>query len=508
MTEQRQFPIPIASDADVAGFIARYGKPYDPETDNYDRTPFIADIREGKNDPIYNAHSYHTKVPPRAIMPYVLHYTEPGDIILDPFCGSGMTGVAALMCGNPPEDILQSVPGAKKGPRRAILNDLSPAACHIAYNYCTPVDLQALKAAFGRIKAAAKAELDWLYGTEHYEPAVGLYEPTKPDVASRLKNPPSTNPPDGLFSGVEHTWELLDRTEVERRIGAEALAKQPLPENVEQFVCIPATTQYTIWSDIYRCQGMVTIEEPTGRVNRKTNRPIVKKVRRPRGCGAEIILWDAAVDHATGKVHEQFSCPCCALKWKKVQLKRVATVPVATNYQYTGLVRKKVRKGISVGLAKIRNERPLTARELGHLQECEQKGVPYWFPPEPLDPKGPQYQRNALAARKVQTQADFYTVRNLRALARFWRDFVNEPASRLKAALLFIWTSIYHRCSRRTKWHRTRLGQAALSGQLYIPSLQVENNIQALLGAKLDQIIKGLTPLPTATEGAALRFSE
>ena len=73
----------------------RYGTPYDPETDDYDRDPFVADIREGKNDPIYNAHSYHTKVPPRAIIPYILHYTEPGDIILDPFCGSGMTGVAA-----------------------------------------------------------------------------------------------------------------------------------------------------------------------------------------------------------------------------------------------------------------------------------------------------------------------------------------------------------------------------------------------------------------------------
>ena len=48
--------------------------------------------KEGKNDPIYNAHSYHTKVPPRGIIPYILHYTRPGDLILDPFCGSGMTG--------------------------------------------------------------------------------------------------------------------------------------------------------------------------------------------------------------------------------------------------------------------------------------------------------------------------------------------------------------------------------------------------------------------------------
>ncbi|MCK5036104.1 MAG: DNA methylase, partial [Candidatus Sabulitectum sp.] len=66
----------------------------------YHREPFAADVSEGKNDPIYNAHSYHTKVPHKAIMRYILHYTEPGDIVFDGFCGTGMTGVAAQMCGD------------------------------------------------------------------------------------------------------------------------------------------------------------------------------------------------------------------------------------------------------------------------------------------------------------------------------------------------------------------------------------------------------------------------
>ena len=32
-------------------------------------------------------------------MRLILHYTKPGDIVLDGFCGTGMTGVAAQMCG-------------------------------------------------------------------------------------------------------------------------------------------------------------------------------------------------------------------------------------------------------------------------------------------------------------------------------------------------------------------------------------------------------------------------
>jgi hypothetical protein len=37
-------------------------------------------------------------------MMYILHYTKPGDIVFDGFCGTGMTGVAASMCGNPDKD--------------------------------------------------------------------------------------------------------------------------------------------------------------------------------------------------------------------------------------------------------------------------------------------------------------------------------------------------------------------------------------------------------------------
>ena len=66
--------------------------------------PYAADVSEGKNNPIYNAHSYHTKVPHPAIMRYILHYTQPGDIVFDGFAGTGMTGVAASMCEDPSKE--------------------------------------------------------------------------------------------------------------------------------------------------------------------------------------------------------------------------------------------------------------------------------------------------------------------------------------------------------------------------------------------------------------------
>lgn len=83
----------------LADFVKHYGTP-DSEESTYQCEPFAVDVSEGKTDPIYNAHSYHTKVPHRAIMRYILHYTKPGDLVFDGFCGTGMTGVAAQCCAD------------------------------------------------------------------------------------------------------------------------------------------------------------------------------------------------------------------------------------------------------------------------------------------------------------------------------------------------------------------------------------------------------------------------
>jgi len=134
----------------INDFIEKFGKPYDPETDDYHRTPYVGDVSEGKNDPIYNAHSYHTKVPHKAIMKYIEHYTEEGDIIFDGFCGSGMTGVAAQFLN-----------------RRAILADLSPAATFIACNYTTFVNVNEFEKEAKRILREVEEECGWMYETLH-----------------------------------------------------------------------------------------------------------------------------------------------------------------------------------------------------------------------------------------------------------------------------------------------------------------------------------------------------
>ncbi len=154
-------------------FVRSYGKPYDPSV-KYSREPQTIDVSVGKTDPLYKAHSYHTKVPHLAIVPSILHYTEPGDIVLDGFGGSGMTGVAAQWCGSAPaayrhelemEWKKQGKAAPKWGSRRVILNDLSPAATFIAANYNLPFDVEAFAKAGKQLLKDVQQELGWMYET-------------------------------------------------------------------------------------------------------------------------------------------------------------------------------------------------------------------------------------------------------------------------------------------------------------------------------------------------------
>lgn len=163
----------------IKDFIERYGRPYDP-AEGYWREPYAADVSEGKSDPIYSAHTYHTKVPPKAIMRYFLHYTQPGDVVFDGFSGSGMAGVAAQLCASKDEVMKLgyqiSDDGVKVleagnvvseiGSRKAIISDLSPSANNIAYGNNFDLDVDKLLLTANRILDEAENKFGWLFKTK------------------------------------------------------------------------------------------------------------------------------------------------------------------------------------------------------------------------------------------------------------------------------------------------------------------------------------------------------
>lgn len=156
-------------------YVSAYGKAYVP-TEHYEREPFAVDVSEGKTDQLYKAHGYHTKVPHLAIVPSILHYTRPGDIVFDGFCGSGMTGLAAQWCGTAPASYRQQLEaewmpsGHRKpewGMRKVVLNDLGPAASFIAAGYNLPFDVKRFEREAQCVLSEVADELGWMYECLH-----------------------------------------------------------------------------------------------------------------------------------------------------------------------------------------------------------------------------------------------------------------------------------------------------------------------------------------------------
>jgi len=104
------------------------------------------DIFVKRSDPAYMAHAYLTKVPVAAIEPFISAFTKPGDVVVDPFAGSGMTGVAAAILG-----------------RRSRLFDISVLGRHIGGNYLNIVDPEHLRKTARQVMDEAAAKVGDVY---------------------------------------------------------------------------------------------------------------------------------------------------------------------------------------------------------------------------------------------------------------------------------------------------------------------------------------------------------
>lgn len=83
---------------------------------------------------VYKMHRYFARRPWNVFEHIIKHYTNPGDTILDPFCGGGVTVYEGL-----------------KLKRRVIGIDLNPLAAWITKMQVQPIDLQAVEEAFERV---------------------------------------------------------------------------------------------------------------------------------------------------------------------------------------------------------------------------------------------------------------------------------------------------------------------------------------------------------------------
>ena len=132
----------------------------------------LADIYRGalpsrRTGPLYAAFPYPTKIDPEAIALYIATHTRPGATVFDGFAGSGTTGLAALLCQDPPPSLRLEAErrglAAQWGPRDAVLYELSSLGAFVARTLNDPPDPTLFHKAATDILRAADADFGWLY---------------------------------------------------------------------------------------------------------------------------------------------------------------------------------------------------------------------------------------------------------------------------------------------------------------------------------------------------------
>ncbi len=326
-----------------------------------------SDIVVKRSDALYGVHAYHTKVPPSALAQLIERHTEPGDLVADVFCGSGMTGVAAALSG-----------------RTAFLNDLSPAAVHIASNYTSPCTPEAFAAAVSRVLSKVGSEI------------TSFYETT-----------------------------------------SEAGA---------------ATVEYLVWSDVRECPE----------------------------CRESILLWDQRVGGL-----RTLTCTTCGFEGPKANFRVIGESAVEANLSTAAGGPRVVRGAMEadLGLSALPSALP-------------------WTPSESFGPDRPMWRRGH-ADLGISTVADFYSRRNLSALALLWAAVREEQDDRVRSALQFSLTAIANRASRRYQWNAKRPTNV-LGGTLYISSLRYEWNVLSLWRRKTAAVLRLFRDNPMPAEAVAV----
>jgi 16S rRNA G966 N2-methylase RsmD len=206
---------------------------------------------------------------------------------------------------------------------------------------------------------------------------------------------------------------------------------------------------YTVWSDVFVCPS----------------------------CSEEFVFWEAAVDHAEGKVLDKFPCPHCGAMTNKGSLER------AWEYVHDRALGETVRRAkqvpvlINYSVGKKRFEKVPDADDLALIQRIEEVDIPYWYPTDRM-PDGEESRRNDDMG--ITHVHQFYTKRNLWVLSKVF-DTIDSKGNNL---LKFLFSSMVNRATRMNRIHINNYFHGGggcnagyLKGTLYISSIPIETSI-------------------------------
>jgi len=318
-------------------------------------------IKVPRTDAVYNMHGYLTKVPVRAIVPFIEEHCPAGGTVADIFAGSGMTAIAARMSN-----------------RNAIVSDISALGQHICKGYLTEVN-----------------------GDEFSRIAHDIADRSLEDVGTLYK-----------------TVRASDNAEV--------------------------TLIRTIWSYTYQCATC------KGEINYYYAFKTAK--------------WDS----------KKMVCPHCSAAFSKKNATWIGEEPV--------LVVVKGENGKQV-------EQPINKTDQRNISQAQRSNILDIIPNSAITPNREMYRRSALKKWNLTETRLFFSPRNATTLFDLWSRINAVQDERIKKKLLFAFTAILPRASKRYQWsHKAPLNAA--NQNYYIAPVFFEWNIYELFLRKVSAVLK------------------
>ena len=116
---------------------------FEDETEN--KTNHIAESYTG----IYGMHKYWSKKPYNILQDFILRYTKKGDIVIDPFCGSGISITESIFTG-----------------RKAVGIDINPSAIFIAKQMLSKIPAKLIQDEFTILESESKDKINSFYDVQ------------------------------------------------------------------------------------------------------------------------------------------------------------------------------------------------------------------------------------------------------------------------------------------------------------------------------------------------------
>lgn len=171
----------------------------------------------------FGVHGYFTKQTWNVVADYIKNYSKPGDLVLDPFGGSGITAVEALM-----------------NDRKAINIDLNPMAVFLVQGLIAPINITKFTDSFHRIKD------DYIAGVPQ----------TEQQIKKALKKYPF---PKGLSlpkgSDVETIEDLFTKKQLAQLAFLKYLINQETDENIRKSLLVSFSSTITKTNRTYHNSG-------------------------------------------------------------------------------------------------------------------------------------------------------------------------------------------------------------------------------------------------------------